>query len=79
MTCSGGGDIFNYLGGIICEIRQCQGNDYMLSSALGGWNIYVLDVARLASDSGTMLPGMIITKVIPHGSTVDKLSYSTNS
>ncbi len=56
MTCTGGGNILNYLDGI-CEMRRCQGNDYMLSSARGGWNIYVLDVSRLTAEAGTMLPG----------------------
>ncbi len=55
MTCTGGGNIFNYLGGV-CEVRRCQGNDYMLSSARGGWNIYVLDVTRLTAHNATMLP-----------------------
>ena len=56
MTCTGGGNILNYLQGT-CEMRRCQGNDYMLSSARGGWNIYVLDVARLTAETAKMLPG----------------------
>ncbi len=47
MTCTGGGNIFNYLHGT-SEIRRCQGNNYMLSAACGGWNIYILDVPRLS-------------------------------
>ncbi len=56
MTCTGGGNIFNYLEGI-CEVRHCEGDNYMLSSARGGWDIYILDVARLTADTATMLPG----------------------
>ncbi len=40
-------------------MRRCQGNDYMLSSARGGWNIYILDNARLTTETATMLPGDI--------------------
>ncbi len=56
MTCTGGGNILNYHQGT-CEMRRCQGNDYMLSSARGGWDIYTLDVTRLPTESPTMLPG----------------------
>ena len=63
MTCTGGGNILNYLQGT-CEIRRCQGNDYMLSSTRGGWHIYVLDVARPSAVTATTLPSKA-TSVLP--------------
>ncbi len=62
-TCTGGGNILNYHQGT-CEIRRCQGNDYMLSSARGGWHIYVLDAARHTAATSTTLPSKA-TSVLP--------------
>ncbi len=60
MTCTGGGNILNYLEGT-CEIRRCQGNDYMLSSTRGGWHIFVLDSARLTAENISIVPGNVIS------------------
>ncbi len=70
MTCTGGGNILNYLQGT-CEMRRCQGNDYMLSSDRGGWNIYVLDVARVNVTTTTGFPGNYAetTTVLPCSNT----------
>ncbi len=57
-------------------VAKC--NEYMLSSALGGWNIYVLDVTRLSrmdkADRKSFIFCCSVHMVGCHGFSRDSLS-----